>query len=293
MNEFWQQIHFDISQQDAEDASELLSAQGALAVSFRDPQDDPIYEPAPNTLPLWQTTRVSALFDSCTDLIKIQAQLEAQFNTGSNYHSDIVAEQDWVRAGQMHFKPQCFGGRLWICPSWESIPQPQALCIQLDPGLAFGTGSHPTTAMCLTWLAQQERLTGVCIDYGCGSGILALAAAKLGAECVWAVDHEAQALQATRENALHNGVDTLIHTVLPSQLPLLQADYIVANILANPLCELAPHLAALVRPGGALVLSGILAHQRPQIDTAYTPYVAWQQQQQQDDWLCLVGRRTA
>jgi ribosomal protein L11 methyltransferase len=292
MDEFWQQLHFDIPQHLAENAADALMDWGALSVTFQDPQDDPIYEPAPNTVPLWQTTHVTALFERDADVRKISAQLDELLPTALTYRIEILAEQDWVRAGQMHFKAQCFGGRLWICPSWESLPDQNALSIALDPGLAFGTGSHPTTALCLEWLARQEQLTGqVCIDYGCGSGILALAAAKLGAAQVWAVDHEAQALQATRENAAHNNVAAQIHTVLPADLPAMQADCIVANILANPLCELAPTLAALARPGAPIILSGILTEQRDKVKAAYLPYVDWEQDEQREDWVCLVGQR--
>ena len=289
----WQQLHFQIDAAQAEQASDLLMELGALSVTLRDPEDHPIYEPAPDTTPLWAHTWVTALFAAKHDVQALQTRLDAHFTQALRYRVETLAEQDWVRAGQADFKPACFGGRLWIYPSWETPPADAILTLQLDPGMAFGTGTHATTAQCLEWLARQASLQGRrVLDYGCGSGILALAAAKLGAAEIWAVDHERQALQATRENAAHNGLSTPLHTCLPQDLPAqLTVEVLLANILANPLCELAPHFAELCVPGADLVLSGILQEQEDMIRAAYAPYFILDAVLERDAWLCISARR--
>jgi ribosomal protein L11 methyltransferase len=190
-----------------------------------------------------------------------------------------------------HFHPMRFGARLWICPSWQAPPAPDAVNILLDPGLAFGTGTHPTTALCLEWVDQHGADYDEVIDYGCGSGILALAAAKLGARHVWAVDNDPQALLATRANAANNGVAHLIDAVTPQALPALRTQLLLANILAQPLIDLADRFSAYVSPGGYIVLSGILTQQAASVAAAYQKHFEMAPWVGKDEWIRLVGKK--
>lgn len=190
------------------------------------------------------------------------------------------------------FKPMPFGQRLWIVPSWHDAPDPEAANLMLDPGLAFGTGTHPTTALCLEWLDGQDVNGCQVIDYGCGSGILGLAALLLGAEHVIGVDTDPQALEASRDNARRNQVaDDRLDLYLPADEPDTRADIMLANILAQPLISLAPHLASLVKPGGRLVLSGILSNQARDVMAAYEPWFVMDEPEQREEWIRLTGRR--
>ncbi len=287
----WLQLTFTVSPPLADRLADALTALGALSVTFQDGADQPIYEPPLNTTPLWQHTQVIGLFEATQQAEAIALALAADFPDLLLARVEQLDDQDWVRLGMADFHPMRFGERLWVCPSWETPPQPEAVNIVLDPGLAFGTGTHPTTALCLTWLDAQAVAGKTVIDYGCGSGILAIAALKLGAACAWGVDNDPQALHATHDNAANNGVAAALQVVFPEQVPPLQADILLANILANPLCELAPHLASLVRPGGGLALSGILQAQSAQVSLAYAPYFEMSPAVSQEDWVCLAGRR--
>lgn len=289
----WQQLSVYLKQAQAETASACLEEAGALSVSLSDAEDQALYEPALNTMPLWHKVLVKALFEAEADMCMVQEQLENAVQEALECTVGVLEDQDWVRAGQ-DFEPLRFGRRLWICPSWAEVPQAEAVNILLDPGLAFGTGTHPTTALCLQWLDAQADLDGMpCIDYGCGSGILAIAAVKLGASKAFAVDNDPQALLATRDNAGKNGVVDKIETFLPGQLPAGKVPVLLANILANPLCELAEHFAGLVETGGQVVLSGILRDQGEVVGAAYRPWFDIQDNARQDDWLRLVMRRKA
>ncbi|UCE88386.1 MAG: 50S ribosomal protein L11 methyltransferase [Pseudomonadota bacterium] len=298
----WLQLILDIDPDSAEPLSELLEDLGAAAVTLQDGADQPLYEPPPGATPpgatpLWQHTRLVALFDADTDLTPVHTALDDAAGS-AQLRIEPLEDRDWLRAGLENFKPLCFGERLWVCPSWHAPPAPDAVNVILDPGLAFGTGTHPTTAMCLAWLDANPPQDQLVIDYGCGSGILAVAAAMLGARHVHAVDNDPQALVATRQNAARNGVDQVIDTSLPPDatpdpsrmLPVRGADLVVANILAGPLVELAAPLSDLLRPGGTLLLSGILQPQVTEVCAAY-PQVSLTQYAQQDDWACLVGTR--
>jgi ribosomal protein L11 methyltransferase len=292
----WLQLEFPLGERDAEAVSDALEAVGALAVTMADAADDPIYEPPPGATPLWQTTRVTALFDPVGDtsglLTRIQTALGAPL--GSHRFS-VLDDRDWVREWLKDFKPMRFGTRLWVVPTAYAAPEPGAVNIILDPGLAFGTGSHPTTALCLEWLdtlASRGGLAGkTVIDYGSGSGILAVAAALLGARRVWAVDLDPQALLATRENAERNGVSAQIETALPADFKQTGADVLVANILARPLIELAPRLLALLPPGGPFALSGVLAAQADEVRAAYAPQAALAPTSRLGDWVRIEGVR--
>ena len=285
----WLQLEIAPGVLDAERVAEALAEAGALSVTFTDAADQPIFEPDPGQVTLWSATRVTGLFRADTDWEAVCSRLltALQLEQLPPHRFTPLAERDWAREWLKDFKPMRFGRRLWICPTAHMPPDSGAINILLDPGLAFGTGTHPTTAMCLEWL-DGEALTGRdVIDYGCGSGILAIAAARLGARHVWGVDHDPQALTATRDNARANGVLADIDTCLPGQLPPLQVDALLANILAKPLMELAPRFAGLLKPGGALLLSGILDTQENQVRAAYTPWFRFTVATRRGEWLSL------
>lgn len=286
----WLQLTFFSTKDDAENLAELLSEAGAAAVTMQDAADQPLYEPPPGTTPLWQLTNVVGLFDDSHDAKAIVQQLTNQWSGElPEYRSEIIEDQAWERAWMDDFKPMRFGERLWIVPSWSEPPERNAINILLDPGLAFGTGTHPTTRLCLEWLDAHEIAGQTVIDYGCGSGILAIAAALLGAEKVIGVDNDPQALLATMENARRNHVVESITCYLPKEAPDRPADMLLANILAGPLLELAPRLAALVNSNGRIVLSGILPEQAAEISSAYAPWFEMQSAVEHDGWIRLEG----
>lgn len=288
----WLQLTFSVEQSLAELLADELSTCGALSVTFQDAADEPVYEPALNTTPLWKNTNVVGLFEDTVDLTDLIAHLQPIFPTLSEYHVEKIEDQEWTRVWMDNFHPMCFGQRLWICPTWHAPPHPEAVNILLDPGLAFGTGTHATTALCLTWLDQMDSLQGKqVLDFGCGSGILAIAAAKLGASKVWAVDNDPQALFATRENAEQNQVFEQLSLHLPEDCPALQVDVLLANILATPLIELAPRLIAQVKPGGLIVLSGILNTQVESVSSAYKARCEILEVAEQDEWIRIVARK--
>jgi len=287
----WIQFIFDSTPDGADLLSDQLSECGASAVTFQDNADQPIYEPEIGSTPLWQATNVIALFDADNDPDDVIARLTPLMapNSLPNYRIEAVEDKDWVREWMDNFHPMCFGEKLWICPSWHQPPKPDAINILLDPGLAFGTGTHPTTALCLNWLDQADVKDKIVIDYGCGSGILAIAAALLGAKKVIGVDTDPQALEATQANADRNGVH--IDTYLPQDCPALTADLILANILAGPLQTLAPTLTQLSKPNAAIVLSGILANQAAAVSDSYQTTFNMQIPTQKEEWIRLVGQR--
>ena len=280
----WLQVIIETNTSVAETIADGLLAIGAVSVSLTDAEDNPLYEPPLNTTPLWEQVRLIGLFADNT--AHLAAQLQTVFVPMPPYQIQKLEEQDWTKVWMDDFKPMQFGERVWICPSWLSPPYPQAINIFLDPGLAFGTGLHPTTALCLEWLDKQVDLTGkIIIDYGCGSGILAITASKLGAKHVWAVDNDPQALLATQDNAQRNNQETVISCVSPERLPKIKADGILANILANPLLELAPTLLAHLKPNATLILSGILAEQTDEVIAAYKPFFTLTETIQRNEWM--------
>jgi len=284
----WLQLTFYSTKEDAESLADLLSEAGAAAVTMQDAADQPLYEPPPGATPLWQLTNVVGLFDESFDSDAIVRALKAQWSGEfPDYRSEMLEDQDWERAWMDDFKPMQFGRRLWIVPSWHDAPDGDAVNILLDPGLAFGTGTHPTTRLCLEWLDAHAIEGKTVIDYGCGSGILALAAALLGAKSVIGVDNDPQALVATLDNAQRNGVS--IQVYLPKEAPQEPADIMVANILARPLIELAPRLSALVKTEGALALSGILPEQAEAVSAAYSTWFDMQAPVECDGWIRLEG----
>ena len=288
----WLQLTFYSTKEKAEALADLLSEAGAAAVTMQDAADQPLYEPPPGATPLWQLTNVVGLFEESTDGDLVVQQLQAQWQGEfPDYRSEVLQDQDWERAWMDDFKPMRFGERLWIVPSWHEPPEGDTVNILLDPGLAFGTGTHPTTRLCLEWLDGHEIEGKTVIDYGCGSGILALAAALLGAASVIGVDNDPQALVATLDNAARNGVT--IQVYLPKEAPQEPVDILVANILAGPLIELAPRLAALVREGGDITLSGILPEHAEGVASAYSEWFAMQPAVEHDGWIRLEGTKRA
>lgn len=295
----WIQLKLDSHPDRADQLSDLLMELGAAAVTYEDGADQPLFEPDPGETKLWNNTRVIGLFDAAVEMPLIIKQLKDGLGDQApeKFHINPVEDKDWERAWMDDFKPIRFGENLWICPSWHTPDDADAVNVMLDPGLAFGTGTHPTTALCLQWLDAHPPKGLHSIDYGCGSGILAIAAALLGAARVEAVDHDPQAIIATQDNADKNKVSEQIHAALPRQFADdfgdKQTDLLLANILCNPILELAPKFAAMVKPGGQIVLSGILAEQADQVVQRYQEWFELQPPSQQDDWVRIDGTRRA
>lgn len=292
----WLELKIDCAPDEVERLSEALTEAGAAAVTWQDAADQPLFEPPPGQTPLWTTTRITALFEADADIEAAVATVGRLLGAPlTGWRVDPLEDRDWTRAWMDAFHPMRFGQRLWICPSWHTPPEPDAVNILLDPGLAFGTGTHPTTALCLEWLDVQGRLGALAgrtvLDYGCGSGVLAIAAALLGAGTVWAVDNDPQALIATRSNAARNGVEDIVRPAAPGGLPPLSADLLIANILAGPLVELAPRFAELSRPGAAIALSGILDTQAETVAAAYAPSFELAAPTARGEWIRLEGHR--
>lgn len=290
----WQQLSIASSESQAESLSDRLFELGALSVSFQDDGDQPLFEPKPGETPIWRDTGVVALFEADTDLDLIVAVIRAEFPDleSNDFRIEQIEDQAWERAWLEHFKPMQFGRRLWIIPTGFDTPaDEEAVCVHLDPGLAFGTGTHPTTALCLQWLDGQDLAGKSLLDFGCGSGILAVAGLLLGAASAVGTDIDPQAITASEENARKNGVADKLQCYLPKQLPQQPVDILLANILANPLIELASQLASLVKPGGHLVLSGILQEQAESVRQAYLPYFRMDEPEFSEDWTRLTGIR--
>ncbi|MCX7627415.1 MAG: 50S ribosomal protein L11 methyltransferase [Methylophilaceae bacterium] len=292
----WLSLKMEAAGQTAEILSEALLALGALSVSIEDadadtPDEVPIFgEPGSGESALWKRSVVSALFDIDSDLDGIARN--AAFSAGIahfDYTVEAVPEQDWIRATQSQFEPIRVADRLWIVPSWHNAPQPDAINIVLDPGLAFGTGSHPTTYLCLAWLADHIQGGESVLDYGCGSGILAIAAKKLGAGETLGVDIDPQAILASRQNAAQNSVE--IEFCLAEAMPPYTADRVIANILSAPLKVLAPLLAGTCRRGGRIALSGILAEQADEISALYGTWFDMTPPIFRENWALLWGTK--
>ncbi len=275
----------------AEDAAFNL---GALSVTLTDSRDDAVLEPAPGEVRLWPATRLQALFADGTDAGPVTTALAQQLGVeAARIRPRIIADRLWEREWLKDFHAMQFGTRLWVCPRHEVVTDPAAIVVLLDPGLAFGTGTHATTAMCLGWLDAHLSPGARVIDFGCGSGILAIAALKLGAQCAWCHDIDPQALLATAENAQSNGVAKA--TVICATAAALPAgvDVLLANILSGPLCELAAGFAALVRSGGHVILSGLMLHQEAEVTAAYDAWFDTTPIAVRDGWVALHAVRRA
>ena len=288
----WAEVSLSIARDLVAPAESTLEQYGALAVTLQDSADVPVLEPAPGTAPLWPVVEVRGLFAAGVHRGKVSAALLALPGVG---RPDAltwrdVADQDWSRAWMDRFQPMRFGQTLWIVPSGMQAPgDERAVILRLDPGLAFGTGTHPTTALCLQWLDGHGFEGETVVDYGCGSGVLGIAAALKGARRVVCVDNDPQALEATAQNATRNGVAERIVCQPPDAYDEAGVDVVLANILAGPLIELAPVLLTSLRPGGHLVLSGILEEQAEEVAQAYGNRCGELDVMTQDGWVRLHG----
>jgi ribosomal protein L11 methyltransferase len=328
----WLELRLHCGKSNAESLETLLWESGAVSVTLTDAEDEPLFEPKVGETPLWQAMVLTGLYEGTTDAERLRQQLQAAWQWGAlpELHCSVLPEQDWVRAWLDDFKPMRFGHRLWVCPSWwlnqdrpgdadqwkpstsdaqawsekhheqlQAMQQRDQIVLQLDPGLAFGTGTHPTTALCLEWLDAQDVTDEHLIDFGCGSGILGIAALLLGAREVLGVDNDPQALTATTDNCLKNAIDPARFPLyLPPAFARLQAetrstpvDGVMANILAGTLIELAAQIAALVRPSGWLLLSGILQHQSEAVIAAFTPWFGNFEVAGSGDWVRISAVR--
>ncbi|CAE6887334.1 Methylates ribosomal protein L11 [Vibrio sp. B1REV9] len=291
----WIQIKLNATNENAELIGDMLMEEtGALSVTFLDAQDTPVFEPLPGETRLWGDTDILALYDAeaDTDFIITQIKASSMLADDFAYKVEQLEDKDWEREWMENFHPMKFGERLWICPSWRDVPEPDAVNVMLDPGLAFGTGTHPTTALCLEWLEGLDLSGKTVIDFGCGSGILAIAAIKLGAEKVVGIDIDPQALQASRDNAERNGVADKLEVYLPQNQPEgLIADVVVANILAGPLRDLAPIIKSLVKPHGDLAMSGVLDTQAEDVANHYRDELHIDPIIEQSEWCRISGRK--
>lgn len=280
----WHQLHLQCEKANVDLAEALLLEAGALSISLDDAGDQPLFEPLPGESPLWDEVILTGLFDASTDMGSQQAVEQLSHDIAAQVHASrawvtAVADKDWEREWMSHYKPIECANNLWIVPNWITPPNPEAINIIMDPGLAFGTGYHATTRLCLDWLTEQDLSDKVVIDYGCGSGILGVAALLLGARHVYAVDIDPQAVLATNQNAERNNVANQLQAFLPeafntycTEQNIQPVDVIVANILAKPLIGLAPYFATLIAAKGRIVLAGLIESQTEQVSDAYSPY---------------------
>jgi len=285
----WIQINITVNEPLAEPLSDAFMAVGACSVTFQDAKDQPIFEPELGQTPIWAHTKVIGLFDAEADSAALIQQIN-HLQPEAEPHAfkvEALEDKDWVRAWMDQFKPMCFGERLWIVPSWSEPPEPNAVNLLLDPGMAFGTGTHPTTSLCLAWLDQHPPVDQTVIDYGCGSGVLALAAEKLGGSTVVGTDIDPQAIAASRQNAERNHAN--ISFALVEDFDSEPVDTLLANILAGPLKTLAPEFQRLIKPRGTLILSGLLTTQAEDL-IAFYESLGFQKTEQHnlDEWSQLT-----
>jgi len=289
----WLQLSLVVDQDQALLIEPLLESLGALSVTFGDAADEPVLEPPLGSTRLWTHTRITGLFSDSENAERLRSRIADVVDPAlaSRLQAQHIDDRAWEQAWMDDFHPMRFGKRLWIRPSGHRVDAARAVVLDLDPGLAFGTGTHPTTALCLEWLdgAQLQGLDA--LDFGCGSGVLAVAALKLGARLAIGVDRDPQALLASEDNARKNHVLERLQLHLPKALPKTRCDLVLANILAEPLIELAPRLARLTRPGGTLVLSGILQQQAAEVRAAYALDFVMTETREREGWVLLAARR--
>ena len=286
----WLELRINSHRDDAPAIEDNLMDCGALSVTLQDNADQPIFEPALGETPLWQDTRITGLFDANTDTQAISTRLNLSDTSTFAWHT--LEDKDWEREWMNRYQPIQCGDNLWICPSWIDPPAPEATNILLDPGLAFGTGTHPTTYLCLQWLSEQKVENCTVVDYGCGSGILGIGALLLGAHSATGIDIDHQALLATQDNTQRNGIPRDRFTVFfPNKISPEPRDIVLANILAGPLVELAEVLNPLLKEGGLLCLSGILYSQAEAVMAAYADVIDFAPVRQKEEWVCLSGRK--
>ena len=291
----WLQVTVELADRDPAPYEAALLALGAISIEYRDAADQPILEPDPGQTPLWRELSLVALLPDATDADALRMLIAAVAQPGQapELATARLDDRDWLAEWRESLQPRCFGGRLWVCPRNHPPPPDDAATVWLDPGLAFGTGSHPTTALCLEWLAETID-GGSLLDYGCGSGILALAALALGAERVAAVDNDPQARAACRANLADNGRESDARVTAPEELdPDQQFGFIVANILSGTLIDLAPRLAGYRRAGTQIALTGILPGQVESVREAYAPWFGELPAREREGWVLLSGSATA
>lgn len=284
----WRTIAAAASEDTLEELEQVLWDAGAVSVTVEDGGDNPLFEPGPGETPMWNEVVVSGLFEDDVDVERIKDTI--QLGGYAIIYMDELEDRPWEREWLNRFKPMRFGERLWVCPTGQEVEEPDAIILHLDPGLAFGTGTHPTTRLCLEWLDRHIRPGARVMDYGCGSGILGIGALLLGASSVTGIDNDPQALTATATNAERNGVDDRFLAYLPGQAPGATFEVVIANILAKPLIELAPDIVALIADDGWLVLSGIMESQVDWVRSAY-PGIEFDDPVVDDGWVRLAGRR--
>ncbi len=289
----WLQLSLTTTKEQAPLIEALFENMDALSITLGDAGDDPILEPDLGKMPLWQATTITALFEGDRNPDSLRRLINQNLNSDTSRQLKIerLEDQVWERTWLADFHPMPFGRRLWVCPTGQRPKADNATILELDPGLAFGTGTHPTTALCLKWLDSINPKGQTVIDFGCGSGILAIAALLLGAKQAIATDHDPQALQATLDNAIKNQVESRLEIKQPSRMPAIQTDILLANILAGTLIQLEPLLASHVKPGGRIILSGILAGQADEVSQAFSSHFEMQPATLQDEWIALEGRR--
>jgi ribosomal protein L11 methyltransferase len=290
----WLQLRLDTRPDAVQVLENRMLATGSVAVTMEDNADQPVLEPAVGETPLWGHIRLTGLYPADTDMKAVLATFPSGQLTATNHRVEILEDKDWEREWMQHYQPMQFGQRLWVCPSWLPPPDPGAVNLLLDPGLAFGTGTHPTTALCLAELESMSLDGQVAVDYGCGSGILAVAALKRGATQVLGVDNDPQARAASRDNAQRNSIEPeRLDLALPGAYDQpaweQRADTVIANILAGPLVELSPILLGFLRPEGTLMLSGLLDSQADALCNHYAPLIELHVAGEKDGWVCLRG----
>ena len=295
----WIQLLLQTDKANNDKAEQALLDAGALSVTLKDAEDNPVLEPLPGETPLWDKIILTGLFEADINTESLKTEIKSQLGEQTTLKLEALEDKDWVRAWMDDYKPMQFGKRLWVCPKHLPPPQPDAVNLMLDPGLAFGTGTHPTTALCLEWLDSMDAASGIknkqVLDFGCGSGVLAIAALLFGAEHCDGTDIDPQAITASKDNALENNVNDKLDLYLPSDMPANQSheyyDIVLANILAGPLTELAEQLANLCKTGGDIVLSGILETQSDKIIQAYSPWFNLDPIAVKDDWIRVTGKK--
>jgi len=289
----WLRITFEASAEDASTISAMMELCGALAVTTEGSDAELRLQAVNEPQPLWPSNRITGLFPEHTDSTAVACQIATALG-GSlpAYTVDSLADADWSSAWMANYRPIAVTDTLWICPSWIAPPRPDAVNIVLDPGMAFGTGDHPTTELCLRWLAEQNLRDRTVIDFGSGSGILSIAALKLGARMAIGVEIDEQARTISMDNARRNGVDAGFTVTAPNELAkTTRADVVVANILASPLVSLAPAITNCIHPGGQLALSGMLTDQANAVASAYAPTFRFDRREQRGEWVLLAGTK--
>jgi len=290
MTTSWQQVHITIPKDMLKEIEDFLLSIGSLSVTYKDAGDNPVLEPLPGETPLWPELIVTGLFDQKKNMGTVMNIL-ARHYPDLETQKEELEDQDWERSWMNDYQPMSFGKRLWVVPSTMDAPDENAVNLRLDPGLAFGTGTHPTTALCLQWLDQHDINNKTLLDYGCGSGILAIAGLLLGAAMAEGVDIDPQAITASNDNAINNHVDKKLQVFLPENYQAKQYDIVMANILSGPLAELAPNLSSYTKMGGSIILSGILAEQAESVRDVYQQWFDMHEVITHDGWAMLSGTK--